>query len=209
MKTTKLLIAIVAMFVLQSCCFLFKIGCDDCDDVQRGTELADLLLGDFESIIIPDEDETSTVYNIIHTIVNFANEIECPESVSDAGVHTDQLQLLYSENPDFTNPTIVETQNAQVNQSTGANENYNVVSEIQFETAGFYIIDNTIDSFNQVTERNENNNNEQNSLASRLEDQSFINRNVIHITEDMVSDKVVSGVNQPNYISKWEITVVQ
>lgn len=207
MKTkTPFKYAIAFCLLCFSCCPLFKIDCDDCEDVQRGTELADLLLDDFESVIIPDEDESSVVYDIIHTIINFASDIECPEEVSDAGTHMDRLQLIFSETPDFNNPIVVETQDAAITEVTVPNDDYKVISEVQFETAGFYIIDNTIDSNNDVSERDENNNNDINSLGARLSNIQNLEGHIIHITDDMIrSNSKKSGT--PKYISRWTIRI--
>ena len=208
MKTSKLLVLLISIFFFQSCCSLFKTDCPPCEDIQQGAELADLFLDDFESIIVPDEEEGSVAYDIIHTIVNLANNFECPEEVSSAGSHMDRLQLVYSEDENFTNPVVVESQTANVNQMTNPNDEYQVVSEIAFQTAGFYIIDNSIDDTNLVPERNEANNNDENAVGSRLSEAGFSSYTVIHITEDMLqsTNKKVTS-EKPKYISKWKVSV--
>ncbi|MEM5565373.1 hypothetical protein WNY78_09665 [Psychroserpens sp. AS72] len=208
MKTLKLIVLLISAFFLQSCCSLFKTDCPPCEDIQQGAELADLLLDDFESIIVQNEEEGSVAYDIIHTIVNLATNFECPEEVTSAGNHMDRLQLIYSEDENFTNPVVVESQTANVNQTTNANDNYQVVSEIAFQTAGFYIIDNSIDNTNLVPERNEANNNDENALGARLSKTSFSSYTVIHITETMLQSttKKVTSKN-PKYISKWNVSV--
>lgn len=118
---------------------------------------------------MPDEEEGSVTYDVIHTILNFATNFECPEEVTSSVSHFDRLQLVYSADDKFTNSVIVESQIASVNQVTNPNDNYQVVSEIAFETAGFHVIDNSIDNTNLVTERNENNNNDQSSLGAFLD----------------------------------------
>jgi hypothetical protein len=209
MKMLKIILLVLIIFVSQGCCSLFNTDCPPCEDVQQGAEFADLLLDDFESIIVPDEEEGSVTYDIIHTILNFATNFECPEEVTSAGSHLDRLQLVYSADDNFTNPVIVESQIASVNQVTNPNDNYQVVSEIVFETAGFYIIDNSIDNTNLVTERNEDNNNDQSSLgASRLIQTNFSSYTVIHITKDMINiSSKKTNSTAPKYISKWEINV--
>lgn len=212
-KKANIIILALTICLLQSCCLLFNTDCDSCKEVQAGLELADLLLQDFESELVTNEDNDTTLYNIIHTVVNFASEFECPETVSEADMHTDQLNLVYSETEDFTNPIIVETKNAEINQFTMANDNYKVLSNIQFETAGFYILDNTIDILNDVNERNETNNNDICALVASTCNKSksrntkdYSLTNMIHITNDMVSKNNKSEDNF-KYISKWDISI--
>lgn len=166
----KIALLVLMIFVSKGCCCLFNTDCPPCEDIWQGVEFADLLLlDDFESIIVPDEEEGSVTYDVIHTILNFATNFECPEEVTSSVSHFDRLQLVYSADDKFTNSVIVESQIASVNQVTNPNDNYQVVSEIAFETAGFHVIDNSIDNTNLVTERNENNNNDQSSLGAFLD----------------------------------------
>ncbi len=205
MKAYRLISMILLAVMANSCCSLFNINCDECEEEQRGVELADLLLEDFESVLIPDDQDSSVAYNVIHTILNFASEFDCPEVVADAGTHNDRLELIYSETEDFSDPVLVEAQDAEVSKNTGPDENYSVVSEIQFERAGFYKIDNTIDSSNSISERDETNNNDVNTIGAELGRASVDNSHVIHITPSMVSGKKDDKAQR--YISKWEIRV--
>ncbi len=196
--------SLCCLLITTGCCKIFGIDCDTCEEIETSSAFADLLLSSFES----DLKETSdgeTAYNIIHTVINIAEDFDCPEEVSDAQAHEDQLKLVFSDNEDFVNSEVVETQNAPVNQMTRPNANYRVTSEVVFQKAGFYILDNNIDHTNLVQERNETNNQDLNTVSGKG---LFPDSNrIIHVTEAMLAKNVTTSPNRNKYIAKWKVTV--
>jgi len=207
MNAFKKISVVFLSLILTSCCW-FK-DCTTCESIEEGVELADLLLENFESDLNED-DEGSIFYNIIHTVLNIAQGFDCPEEVQKSGIHIDKFELLFSETDDFTEPILVDAQTESINLNTGPNENYKVESVIFFEMAGFYIIKNSIDDTNLVNERNESNNNNTNTPGKSFGlESSFASEQIIHITKDMVGEPKFDENNNPIYISKWNIKVIE
>ena len=184
---------------------LTAMRCEECDEITEGAESADLLLSQFESEI----DETTDVgiaFNIIHTIINTAAGFECPEEVAKAGAHSDGLTLIFSSDEEFTDPQVVGTQTMVVNQSTDPNESYAVVSQVSFEQDGFYLLENSIDTLDEVPERDETNNNDVNTPKS-TRGLSFVldKQRVIHINSNgnAGTPNLDPQTGKVKYISSW------
>nr|WP_321411281.1 hypothetical protein [uncultured Allomuricauda sp.] len=193
-------------FLLSSCCSLFGVDCDQCEEAKSGIELADLLLNDFEGEKEEDE-ERGTFFRVVHTILNFASDFECPEEVKAAGSHQDQLQLIYynNEDTDFANPTLVETQNVSIDKTTQPDKQYSIRNEIVFEQDGVYDLESNIDRNNEVPERNENNNSNSNSpLAKGYRPNPS---NLIYVTKDMLGKNGVDHKKSNKFIKEWKIIV--
>lgn len=192
-------------FILSMICltFLSTTSCtpDPCEKVKIGAKFADLLLNAFKSLI------TSTSggqvgYDITHTVINSVGEIVCNNEVASANNHSDSLNLIYSEDEDFTNPINVTQRKANITMPTEGSKTYNVKSSIVFTQAGYYKVQNIIDNTNAVEERSENNNINFNVPTGRVKN------NFIHITDEMLGKKNTSAPDTNKYISKWDVDVV-
>ena len=205
-KIKNKLALLVLCLLLSGCCFLFGEDCDECENVKNGLELADLLLNDFESNRAEDE-ERGTFFRVAHTILNFASEFECPEEVQTASSHDDQLQLIFFEtdDTDFSNPTLVETQNVNVNQSTQPNNEYTIVNEIVFKRDGIYDLESNIDFNDDVVERNENNNRNSNNPAAKGYRPD--SENLIYVTKDMLGTGNTDNKENNKFIKEWKISI--
>ena len=203
----KIILLFVSAIVLVGCCSIFGVDCDECEEVKSGIELADLLLSDFEGERGEDE-ERGTFFRVVHTILNFASEFECPEEVQTAGSHEDQIQLVFFESDDveFSNPTLVETQDVSIDQSTSPNEEYSIVNEIVFQRDGVYDLDSRIDFNDDVMERNEGNNQNSNNPTSAKGYRPNL-ENLIYVTKDMLNDNSVDRKKNNKFIKEWRITV--
>ena len=200
-------VSLLSVFLLMGCsnCEFLFFNCNNCDDIDRGIQLADLVLENFES----DQDEEGGVVDIIHTVINTARDFACPDEVAEAGMHSDNLILLFSENEDFTNPEAVDQQTMNVTELVGPNETYRVVSEVTFEQDGFYMIGNSIDVLDEVSERDEENNGSVNSPTRMVESIAKLHpERIIHITSNGNEGRPsVNSDGTKRYIGKWKIYI--
>lgn len=159
LKKIRISILILLLLVLNSCCFIFGEGCDDCDDIVEGAEQADLLFNSFRGEEKEDAEE-GKFFEVVQTILNIAKDFDCPEEVQSAGTHSDELQLIFYEDSDvnFSNPEMVDSKSARISKSTNPDATYEIINELVFERAGVYDLESSIDSENEVDERNEENN---------------------------------------------------
>ncbi len=191
------------MLLLNSCCLLFPDGCDDCDDIVEGAEQADLL---FNGFLGEDKEESDgdKFFEVVQTILNIAKDYDCPEEVDAAGAHNDELQLIFYENSDssFSNPEMVDSKSVRISKSTGSNATYEIVNQLVFEKAGVYDLESSIDSKNEVAERNEENNFDSRNPSGKGSRPNL--DRLIYVTKDMLGGKE-GKTNQ--YISRWDIKV--
>lgn len=203
LKTKKTILLISCSFFLNSCCLLFPDGCDDCEDVVEGAEQADLLFNSFRG----EAKETSSgekFYEVVQTILNIAKGYDCPEEVDSAGAHNDELQLVFYEDADinFSNPEMVDSKSVRISETTNADESYEIINELVFEKIGVYDLESSIDSKNEVQERDEENNFDARSPSSKRRRPNL--DRLIYVTKDMLGDNKNSK-NQ--YISRWDTKV--
>jgi hypothetical protein len=132
-------------------------SCDKCDDVKKGAKLADLAIESYDEIY-QDDVAANPYYELIFEIVNSAIGIECPEEVSAAGPHEDELALLYSTDPNMADAELVQEKNIAQTEVTNATESYEITNEVEFDVDGYYSIAIAVDEGNSISERNEANN---------------------------------------------------
>lgn len=204
LKTKKTILLISCSFFLNSCCLLFPDGCDDCEDVVEGAEQADLLFNSFRGE--PKEESSGEkFFEVVQTILNIAQDYDCPEEVDSAGAHSDELQLIFYEDSDvnFSNPEIVGSKSARINKTTHPDETYELINELVFEKIGVYGLESTIDSKNEVEERDEANNFKSKGGPSSKRNKPNLDQ-LIYVTKDMLGGK--KG-NKNKYISRWDVRV--
>ncbi len=203
LKTKNGLLVISCLFILNSCCLLFPDGCDECKDIVEGAEQADLLFNSFRGEA-KEESSGEKFYEVVQTILNIAQDYDCPEEVDNAGPHSDELQLIFYENSDinFSNPETVGSKSIRIPEVTGPDESYDIINELIFEKIGVYGLESTIDSKNEVDERNEANNFESKSPSSKG-NRASLDR-LIYVTKDMLGGMKNS---KNKYISRWEVRV--
>ena len=206
MKWLNAVFVVLICFSLGSCCLIFNKNCDDCDKVEEGIELADLILNNFESEVTQSEEGT-TAFNIIHTVLNIARGFECPEEVESAVGHMDMLEMVFSSTGNFDDAVVVGTREAQITEETRPDSEYQVTSEVVFEQDGFYLIRNAIDNENDVPERDETNNGNSNTPRSPVLSQSFYEGEVIYVSKDMTSKTKTDNTKNSRYISSWKVNV--
>lgn len=180
-------------------------GCE-CKDAVKGVQAADLLVKDFSAAFNNDL-PNHPYYTTIHQIINAALEVACPEELSDAGAHTDNLTMLFSENENFSNPSIVGTKEASVTSSTPPDGTYDVESKIEFTMDGYYVIAYKLDDKNQVSERDEANNEGEDNIVpgnGRTMPYKFSKSQVIRVRNTNSRCK-----GQCKYYKEWTVNVVQ
>lgn len=203
LKQIRIAIIISLLFLLNSCCWLFGDGCDDCEDIVEGAEQADLIFNSFRGEEKEDAEE-GKFFEVVQTILNIAKDYECPEEVASAGEHSDELQLFFYEDSDvnFTNPEMVDSKNVRIANTTGPDATYEIINELVFEKIGVYDLETAIDSKNEVSERNEENNFDSRSPTSKRRRPNL--DRLIYVTKDMLGG---NKNNKNQYISRWDIKV--
>jgi hypothetical protein len=181
------------LFVTLFSLFIGNSACDP-EEVCQATYLADLALETFNATyegLVTDPDGTvKEYYTIGHTLINVIKDIAgCETNAQTAGANRMFRRITFSDNPNFSNPTVVQQKHFDVNElvpgATGLFGN-----QLAFLQNGYYLFHSTADSDDVVDERNENNNEDD----KPLERSSSINyNNVIHVTR--ASDRPIFDAN--------------
>lgn len=132
-------------------------GCSDCTSANKGAELCDLLVKDYD-VAFNDEVSQNPYYTIAYSVVNSILAVSCPDEVGDAGPHQNKLTLLYSDNPQFNNPEEMDAQSFSITQTTTPDGTYEFENTIDFTVDGYYVMDYSLDDAATIKERNESNN---------------------------------------------------
>jgi len=185
--------------ILIATLFAFFIGNSACDrlEVCQATYLADLALETFNATydgLVTDPDGTvKEYYTIGHTLINVIKDIAgCEANAQTAGANRMFRRITFSDNPNFSNPTVVQQLHFDVNElAPGATGLFG--NQLAFKQNGYYEFRSMADSDEDIDERNENNNEDDKPLERSPSTNSINYNNVIHITR--ASDRPTFDAN--------------
>ena len=153
------------LFLFMSVAVLFCSfsGCDACETIIQ----ADLVLGSFNSSQVSSSSD-GDVYEIQHDVLNTVSGfLNCEENIKSANSSIMQQKILYSQTVDFINSTVADIHDFSIRQ-LDAGDIANAIDRIKFLIDGYYCIISTVDHYDDVPERNEDNNWSDNPLSRNM-----------------------------------------